>query len=123
MFVPHLQPAGRALANTLATSHPLISHCLAGLLLKRQKTISRTKKERQLRDSAALAHVAPGAELFTKTKVTDSDGSQESSEPGPTPSSVSQTNWQLWELVTGAATITKGGRHCCMSLHAYHLPC
>ena len=96
----------------LQTSPALIFHCLAGLLLKRLNTISRTKKERQLRDSAALAHVAPGDAQLTKTKAVDLDGSQESSESDPKPAI--KTSWQLWELVTGSAAITEG-QHSCMS--------
>ena len=90
---------------------------LAGLLLKRRKTLDRDQKDRQLRDSAALAHVVPGDEQSIKTKQVDSDSSQDSSESGSkpppaTPSSVGQTSWQLWELVTGSAAISEGQYRC-----------
>ena len=96
----------------LQTSHPLTFFCLAGLLLKRQKTVSRTKEEHQLRNSAALAHVAPGDEQLTKTKAADLDGSQESSGSDSKPAT--KTSWQLWELVTGSTASTEG-QHGCMS--------
>ena len=99
-------------------SRPLIFQCPAGLLLTRRKTLARNKKERQLRDSAALAHVAPGDEQLTKTKPVDSDGSQETSEStstAPRPS-VNQTSWQLWELVTSSGATTEG-RHSCRAFY------
>ena len=101
--------------------HFLMLHCLAGLLLTRHKTLARKKKERQLRDSAALACVVPGDEQSTNTKAVDLDGSQESSESGFKPAT--QTSWQLWELVTGSAAITEGQHGCMSSRTVCHLPC
>ena len=113
----------RAVAKRLANI--LTTYLLAGLLLKRRRALAslKSKTEPQLRDSAALAHVAPGDKQYTKTKATDSDGSQESSEsgfkpPAPHPS-VNQTSWQLWELVTGSGATTEG-RHSC---RAFYIMC
>ena len=111
----------RAVARSLQTAHFLMLHCLAGLLLTRHKTLARKKKERQLRDSAALACVVPGDEQSTNTKAVDLDGSQESSESGFKPAT--QTSWQLWELVTGSAAISEGQHGCMSSCTVCHLPC